>query len=405
MVISVSGLGKAYPVRQGPWVTLGGWFGLTPPQRRWVFRGLDFTIGPGQAVGIIGANGAGKSTLLKVLTGTALATEGEARVEGRVSALLELGMGFHPDFTGRQNVFLAGQMLGLARPEIAALVPEIQEFAEIGDYFDQPVRTYSSGMFVRLAFSVATAVRPEVLIVDEALAVGDIYFQHKSFARIRRFKEEGTTLLFVSHDPGAVKSLCDRALLLGDGRLLMDGDPDDVLDYYTALIAERENRHELVSGGDQFQGRSGNGKARIDSVEILGEMGEAQALRVGDAATLRIRFTAHEILPDLVLGMLIKDRTGYDIYGINTHQRPHLPPLGDRPGQPRTLDFRIPALNLGAGSYSVTVALHSHADHLHDNYDWWERALVFQIVPNHRHGHFVGVTALQAEPSMEETAS
>ncbi len=394
MTIIVKNLGKAYSMRQDPWGLLAGWFGLAAPEKRWIFRGVNFTVAPGDAVGIIGANGAGKSTLLKVLTGTAVATEGEVHIDGRVSALLELGMGFHPDFTGRQNVYLAGQMMGLDRDTIARLLPDIQAFAEIGDYFDQPVRSYSSGMFVRLAFSVATAVRPDVLIVDEALAVGDLYFQHKSFARIRAFREAGTTLLFVSHDPVAVKSLCDRSILLGDGRVLMDGSPDDVLDFYNALIAEREGREAIAASADAFQGRSGNGKARIESVALVGE---SQTLRVGDAATLRIAYHANELLPDLVLGVLIKDRTGYDVYGINTFQKANVPPLGDRPGDRRTVDFEIPAINLGPGSYSVTVALHSHADHLHDNYDWWERALVFQVVPNHRHGNFVGVSALHAK--------
>ena len=402
MTIAVRDLGKAYPVDRGPWRTLAGWLGVGKPERNWVFRALNFDIAAGQSVGIIGVNGAGKSTLLKVLTGTAVATEGEARVDGSVAALLELGMGFHADFTGRQNVFLAGQMMGLERARIAELVPAIHAFSEIGDAFDQPVRTYSSGMFVRLAFSVATAVRPDVLIVDEALAVGDTYFQHKSFARIRSFKEEGTTLLFVSHDAGAVKTLCDRSILLGDGRMLMDGSPDDVLDFYSALIAERENRSVLAASGDQFQGRSGNGQARVRSVELSGQAGPTQIVRVGEPAVLRVAFTAAERLPDLVLGILIKDRTGYDIYGVNTFQNAALPPLGDRPGESRTLAFRIPAVSLGPGSYSVTVALHSHAEHLRDSYDWWERALVFQVVATHRHRHFVGVAALAADAVLED---
>jgi len=230
MTISVSAVGKAYPRFKSRFHALGTWLGVCRRDLHWVLRDIDFRVEQGEAVGLIGVNGAGKSTLLKLITGTSVPTEGHICTPERIAALLELGMGFHADFTGRQNVMLAGRMQGLERDEILALMPEIEAFADIGHYIDEPVRTYSSGMFVRLAFSVATAVRPEVLIIDEALAVGDTYFQHKSFARIREFREQGTTLLFVSHDPTAIKSLCDRAILLGEGRVLMDGAPDSVLD-------------------------------------------------------------------------------------------------------------------------------------------------------------------------------
>ena len=211
----VSHVGKAYKRYAGKWARMREWLTGKPQyEQTWVLRDIDFAVSPGEAVGIVGVNGAGKSTLLKIITGTTQPTNGSVHIEGRVAALLELGMGFHPDFTGRQNVFMAGQLLGLQGDEIAACLPAIEAFAEIGDYIDRPVRTYSSGMQMRLAFSVATAVRPAVLIVDEALSVGDAYFQHKSFNKIREFREQGTTLLIVSHDRGAIQSLCDRAILL-----------------------------------------------------------------------------------------------------------------------------------------------------------------------------------------------
>lgn len=403
MTITVSGLGKAFSLQQGPWHTLAIWLGLSKPAKRWVLRDVDFSIRQGEAVGIIGVNGAGKSTLLKLLTGTSVPSEGHVAIDGRVSALLELGMGFHPDFSGRQNVYLAGQMIGLSAQDIDRLLPEIEAFAEIGDYFNQPVRVYSSGMFVRLAFSVATCVRPEVLIVDEALAVGDQYFQHKSFARIRNFHERGTTLLFVSHDPGALKSLCARGILLGDGRILHDGPVDEVLDRYNALISERED-HAVRALASQFDGRSGNGHARIESVSLRNDkLQDRAAFTVGEPVTLVIRYVAHRFLPDLVAGILIKDRTGYDIYGVNTHSHPWTPPLGDKPGHERILEVRLPGLNIGPGSYSVTVALHSHADHLNDNYDWWERAAVFTVIPDMHRPRFVGVAALDAHFSLTES--
>jgi lipopolysaccharide transport system ATP-binding protein len=220
--ITVSAVGKAYKQYTGRWSRIVEWLSPTwliklSPQRhtlRWALKDISFSVQPGEAVGIVGVNGAGKSTLLKMITGTTHPTTGTVHLAGNVAALLELGMGFHLDFTGRQNAVMAAQLLGLERDEIEKLMPEIEAFAEIGEYIDQPMRVYSSGMQMRLAFSVATARRPDILIVDEALSVGDAYFQHKSFERIRQLGREGTTLLIVSHDKGSIQGLCSRALLL-----------------------------------------------------------------------------------------------------------------------------------------------------------------------------------------------
>ena len=262
--ITVTKLGKAYKQYTNRWARLAEW--LIPSARsrhslKWVLEDLTFTVSPGEAVGIIGINGAGKSTLLKMITGTTQPTSGSVQVSGRVAALLELGMGFHPDFTGRQNAIMAGQLLGLSGQEIEQLMPEIEAFAEIGDYIDQPVRVYSSGMQMRLAFSVATAKRPDILIVDEALSVGDSYFQHKSFDRIRAFGEQGTTLLIVSHDKNSIQSICDRAILLDAGKLSMQGEPAAVMDYYNALLAERGNAtvRQLTTDEGKVQTVSGTG--------------------------------------------------------------------------------------------------------------------------------------------------
>ncbi|HQH12972.1 MAG TPA: ABC transporter ATP-binding protein, partial [Candidatus Sumerlaeota bacterium] len=180
----------------------------------WALRQVSFSIPKGRSVGIIGANGAGKSTLLKLISGTAKPTSGEVRVQGKIAALLELGMGFHAEFTGRQNIRMNGKLLGLTDDELDERIPKIIAFSELGDFIDQPLRTYSSGMYVRLGFSVVASVDPDILIVDEALSVGDLHFQQKCIRRIREFHEQGTTLLFVSHDPGAVKLLCEEAILL-----------------------------------------------------------------------------------------------------------------------------------------------------------------------------------------------
>jgi lipopolysaccharide transport system ATP-binding protein len=242
--ICVRNLGKAYRQYNSRWGRLAEWLSLSNKPRhrlKWVLQDISFEVSPGEAVGIIGINGAGKSTLLKLITGTSHPTTGEVHISGRVAALLELGMGFHPDFTGRQNAHMAGQLIGLTAAEITSLMPEIEAFAEIGDYIDMPVRVYSSGMQMRLAFSIATCKRPDILIVDEALSVGDSYFQHKSFNRIRSFGQQGTTLLIVSHDKSAIQAICSRAILLNGGAVAMQGDPETVMDFYNALIADVEN--------------------------------------------------------------------------------------------------------------------------------------------------------------------
>lgn len=372
---------KRYPRKIG---RIAEWLGLGQRHElRWVLDDLSFDVKPGEAVGIIGINGAGKSTLLKIITGTTRPTSGSVDAGGRISALLELGMGFHPDFTGRQNVTMAAQLHGIANDEIARKMQEIEEFAEIGDYIDQPVRTYSSGMQVRLAFSVATAVKPDILIVDEALSVGDTYFQHKSFDRIRQFREQGTTLLFVSHDPGAIKTLCNRAIMLDEGRIVQDGAPDDVLDFYNAMIAKKHADREIQQNPDgvgRKGTRSGSRDAQIDAVELVVGGVAMGALSSGDAASLRITGTISAAVDELTVGILLRDRLGNDVFGTNTFF--HDSSLaGLRPGQKFSVDFHFPSLSVGAGSYSVTVALHSREAHLSHNYDWWDRALVFQVLP------------------------
>jgi lipopolysaccharide transport system ATP-binding protein len=318
-----------------------------------------------------------------------------------VAALLELGMGFHPDFTGRQNVFMAGQLIGLTVDEIAALMPEIEAFADIGDYIDQPVRVYSSGMQMRLAFSVATARRPDVLIVDEALSVGDAYFQHKSFDRIREFRKLGTTLLIVSHDRTAMQSICDRAILLDRGRLAKQGTPEEVMDYYNALIAEREGStvEQTVTAEGRTQTVSGSGEATVTEIVMENEAGEAaEILNVGAAVTLRVKVKVHADLERLVLGYMIKDRLGQPIYGTNTHYMQH-PMEHLKAGETLEYRFRFP-LNLGPGSYAVTTALTSSETHLANNYEWRDLALLF-IVTNMNRREFVGSSWI--EPAVEIT--
>lgn len=392
--IVVSNLGKKYKRYSKRFNRLAEWLSggkLKIHHPNWVLKGISFTVKPGESVGIIGQNGAGKSTLLKILTGTTQPSEGSFTMEGRVSALLELGMGFHPDFTGRQNAFMAGQLAGIGNNEIADLMPSIEAFAEIGDYIDQPLRTYSSGMTVRLAFAVATAVRPDILIVDEALSVGDAYFQHKCFDRIRQFKEQGTTLLFVSHDPGAVKNLCERALLLDQGLLVREGRPDEVLDYYNAVIAKREADYAIQQSrgeGKRVVTRSGDGAARISNVKVYAGNQPVNAVQVGDTVVVCVRVEFFREIHNPTVGIMFKDRLGNEIFGTNTYH------LGLNletcvPGQERQVVFRLP-INFGVGHYSLTVAVHDGYSHLQGNYDWWDHVATIQVIPG-REVPFVGV--------------
>lgn len=405
--IRVSGVGKAYKQYPSRWARLREWtvpFIKPQHQLKWVLQNISFHVQPGEAVGIIGVNGAGKSTLLKMITGTTQPTTGDIQISGRVAALLELGMGFHPEFTGRQNVFMAGQLLGLHIDELHELMPEIEAFAEIGDYIDQPVRVYSSGMQMRLAFSVATARRPDVLIVDEALSVGDAYFQHKSADRIREFRKAGTTLLIVSHSRDAIQSICDRAILLDHGRMALQGSPEEVMDFYSAMLAEREQntiRQERLANG-KVRTVSGTGEAEVSDICLINEKGQrVELLEVGATATLEVSVSIKVDVPRLVLGFMIKDRLGQAIYGINTH-RLHRSLENLAAGDSVKFRFTFPA-NIGKGNYSVATSLSRFDSHLDTNYEWRDFALIFHII-NTRKPDFVGCTSLDAQLEIEQSS-
>lgn len=402
--VTVSNLGKAYRQYPTRWSRLAEW--LMPwhgPRHtpHWVLQDINFRVSPGEAVGVVGINGAGKSTLLKLITGTIQPTTGAVQVQGRMAALLELGMGFHPDFTGRQNVYMASQLLGLKNHEITSLMPEIEAFAEIGKYIDQPVRVYSSGMMARLAFSVATSVRPDILVIDEILSVGDAYFQHKSFARIRKFGEQGTTLFIVSHSKESIQAICDRAILLEGGRLIKEGFPEEVADFYNAMIAERENstiRQSKTETG-LVQTISGTGEARVIDIALLDESGSpVEVIDVGASVTLQVRVHTYATIPGLVLGYAIRDCLGQAIFGTNTFLRER--PLLDVPaGEEIEYRFRFPA-NLGPGSYSISTALHEGRSHLVRNYEWRDLALIFHVT-NLTRSEFTGCNWMEPEITIE----
>lgn len=361
-MITVSNLGKAYKQYPSRWSRLAEW--LDPRnkphhQQHWVLKDINFTVNPGEAVGIIGVNGAGKSTLLKMITGTTQPTTGSVFITGRVAALLELGMGFHPDFTGRQNAYMAGQLLGYTVEEISALMPEIEAFAEIDEYMDQPVRVYSSGMQVRLAFAMSTASRPDVLIIDEALSVGDAAFQRKCFQRIEDYRAKGTTLLFVSHDIETVKKICDRAIFIKEGRLAHWGVAKRVCDEYERYLfgARLSTRAGQPSGKSTQKGQEGsqfdpslvasceviygNGKAEIEACWLANLEGERINIVEAGSPFLwcyRVRFHQRVIHP--VFAMMLKTREGIAIYGVDSTKLAFQPRSYDA-GEVMEVEFRL----------------------------------------------------------------
>jgi ABC-type polysaccharide/polyol phosphate transport system ATPase subunit len=367
----------------------------------WALEGISFDVSAGETLGIIGQNGSGKSTLLQVLAGIMRQTRGDCIVRGKVSALLELGSGFNPEFTGRENVIMNGAILGFDTSEMHRRLEAIARFAEIGSFLDQPVKIYSSGMFMRLAFAVAVNVDPDILLVDEALAVGDLIFQHRCMHRMNELRQSGKTIILVTHDLGAVTRFCDRAILLDQGRLLEDSTPDKVVQKYRALVFERESRYGFQDGAVETVGpatidragtgvpvvqgipnidhRFGNGDAAIIGIELLDETGRpTREVFGGQHLVIRISAEFKRVVDRPILGFTLCDRLGIEISACNTsHSGRILPPACE--GQIYTTDFRFPMPHLGPGSYSVSPAVACGDTLKHDMCDWIDNALVFEI--------------------------
>lgn len=367
-------------------------------------REVDLQVRKGDCLGIVGYNGAGKSTLLQLIAGTLKATSGTIRSRGRIVALLELGAGYNDEFTGLENIYMNAAILGVPRELINARLPEIEAFAEIGDFINKPVRTYSSGMRVRLAFSMLTQVDPDIMIIDEALSVGDAYFAHKCVRVIRRFREEGRTLLFVSHDPQAVKTLCDHAILLDRGLVVRRGTPIDILDYYNAMIAAREHdreirQEELRTGRPTT--RSGNRKAELERFELLDEQDRpVRAVLTGSVVSICCVVVFREPVENPTIGFLIRDRLGNNVFGTNTY---HLKTKTGTFGVGERIEVCFhTTLNLGLGNYSVTLAAHAGPAHTDENYDWYDNLIAFSMIDNWPF-HFVGVSALPVKVELAQT--
>jgi ABC-type polysaccharide/polyol phosphate transport system ATPase subunit len=342
----------------------------------WALRDIGFQVEKGETLGLVGPNGCGKSTLLQIVCGILQPTSGRVVTRGRIAALLELGAGFNPEFTGRENVYLNGEIMGLSRAEIDKAMPSIEAFAEIGEFIARPVKEYSSGMYVRLAFSTAIHVDPEILIVDEALAVGDAVFANRCVRKFQELRERKITVLFVSHDLGLVKQLSDRAILLLNGRIAAQGAPNDVINRYIGLVLAKEESKNKKDDRIHASFRHGDGSSEILSVQILNARGEAAtAVSGGEPITVRVRSRFHQATSDPMVGILVRTRIGMDVYGTNT--RLERVRLGDfLPGDELEVDFRVECW-LTPQQYTLTVAT-QNADGT--SHDWLDDAVAFDVV-------------------------
>jgi lipopolysaccharide transport system ATP-binding protein len=408
-IITVNNVSKAYRIWESPAArlrsplleTAAGVFPKNSPPHRalsgsaargwrdfYALRDISFQVRRGEGTGIIGRNGSGKSTLLQLIAGTLQPTTGSIDVQGRVAALLELGSGFNPDFTGRENVYLNGAIFGFSKTEMDRRFESIAEFAEIGSFMDQPVKIYSSGMMIRLAFSVATATQPDILIVDEALSVGDVFFQQKCFTRIREMLANGTTLLFVSHDVGGVQNLCSHAVLLHEGAAVFQGPPEEAASRYYALSgrgtasafkthtvrpdaasrADREKkRAELTTEFSEHnilpraRSRHGNGEMKIEAASFINELGEhSMTVEMGKRVTIPVRVRAERAIAEPSVGLNLIDRMNNLVFAAGTRQL-GAPMPAMSAGEERVITFRL-ELAVQPGEYTFSIGCGEPSD-------------------------------------------
>lgn len=393
-VLEVKAVSKAFHIYPKPVDRLKEalWGGMRH-QTHQALKDISFQLAAGQALGVIGQNGAGKSTLLKLITGVLDPDSGSVTASGRIAGLLELGTGFDPEATGRENIAINGHLLGLTNDEIDSISPEVIDFAELGPFIDTPLRTYSSGMQMRLGFSIAFHSRPHAFVVDEALSVGDARFQQRCMQKIRDYKQAGGALLFVSHDLNAIRLLCDQAMVLHQGGVLFHGAPQEAVRIYYKTLAGAEAQQADVSLADDPA--YGRGEVTITSLiwkhsaqtlEIpsdpaaakLAEKNRPESITVSSGDWVELQLAIHSAITfSASVGILIRDRFGQDIFGINTAMLEL--PVEFSPGQDRMIRFDL-GLALAPGRYTVTVAVHTDTSHVHNCQHWWDNALEFEVI-------------------------
>ena len=383
-MISVQNISKAYHLYQHPLDRLLSNFRLGAERHSefWAVKNVNFRVEKGEVFAILGPNGSGKSTLLQIIAGILRPTSGRVLTSGRIAALLELGAGFNPEFTGRDNVYLNGEIMGLSRKEMERAFPQIEAFAELGRFIDRPVKEYSSGMYVRLAFSTAIHVEPEILIVDEALAVGDAIFASRCIRKFEDLRQKKVTVLLVSHDLGLIKRLADRAVFMFEGQVVMEGTPRDAVNQYVGFVLDRERSSRSPTAGltdnvaDKSSFRHGDGASRIVDVQLLNGTGHpSRAFRPGEPLIIRIQASFTKSVTNPVVGILIRNRIGLDVFGTNS--RLEGIQLGDfEQGDVLEIEFELDCL-LSRQDYTLTVAT-QYWNGL--SQDWMDDVLEFQVV-------------------------
>lgn len=360
-------------------------------EERWVLQGISFSVKKGEAIGLIGENGAGKSTMLKLMTRIIYPDQGTITMQGRVSSLIELGAGFHPDMSGRENIYTNASIFGLTRKEIDARLQDIIAFSELEEFIDNPVRTYSSGMYMRLAFAVAINVDADILLIDEILAVGDAAFQAKCFNKLREIKAAGTTIVIVSHSLGQIEQICDRSIWFKDGKIEREGKPFDVHPYYLDFMgrknrtaetevkqeAKPENQEEKTESAESAQDstfRWGSKEVQILEVKLLDENGQEKAVfKTGEQMTVQLRYQCSHKIDDAVIGIGIFRNDGLQCYGVNTN----IDRFGDIVLQPKgMLQCVLQANLLLEGEYWLDVAIHKEDGFA---YDYWKNSKTFRM--------------------------
>jgi lipopolysaccharide transport system ATP-binding protein len=399
VVAEFRGVSKSYPIYARPGDRLREI--LTFHRRSfhkdfWALEEINFDVYRGETFCIIGENGSGKSTLLQILAGILQPTTGSVKVSGRIAALLELGSGFNPEFTGRDNVYLNGAILGFSRAEMERKFPAIEQFAEIGPFIDQPVKTYSSGMVVRLAFAVAIHVDPDLLLVDEALAVGDIYFRQRCMRKVHELRSQGVTILFVSHSLGDVKAIGDRAMWLDSGRIRALGETDQVVSKYLAAMSAKDSAYlefklpsarpdriesapEIIEHIPNVDHRHGDNRAHVIGIGVFDEVGKPLQLLMPDSrVVVRISVRANESLATPNVGFMLRNHMGVDFAGTNTlREGIELPPMA--PGDVYTVDFHLDLPTIYPSHFSFSPAIADGPLTQYQMCDWIDNAITLQM--------------------------
>lgn len=339
---------------------------------------VSLHVNDGETLGIIGPNGAGKSTLLKVLSGIIIPDSGTVNISGKVTGLLELGTGFNPEMTGRQNIYMNGLLIGMTKEEIDQRIQNIIDFTELGSFIENQIKTYSSGMVMRLAFAVAYHAEPSCFLVDEALSVGDAHFQQKCMKAIKEFKEKGGSIIFVSHDLNAVKMLCDKAILLSKGKTLDEGNPEQVVNTYNFLLAQQEDENIPRKMLEEKTEKTDYGtmEIKITHVTVVGKYSRSSVVSAGEETTISVFFTSHIKMEDITVGIAIRDKYGQDIFGTNTYH--NNVKIECKYGCSYTCDF-VMDMNIGPGKYTVTAAIHTDDNHIDSCFNWMDRVIDFEV--------------------------